>query len=141
MRSRLLAGALAVGPIVMLLAGVMQVVAWRMVAMTLLGALGAVAAGLLGGVTARRFLSEDSTTPHLVFGLGATGIIGTVALGYLYLFFMRYPMASIGTLARTLSQSTVFVDFILAQYAGIVWLYPRLAKRFNWQEKSNHAQI
>ncbi len=139
MRDRLLAGALAVGPVVMLLAGVMQVVAWRMVVMTLLGALGAVAAGLLGGVTARRFLSEDSTTPHLVFGLGATGIIGTVALGYLYLFFIRYPMASIGSVARTLSQTTLFVDFILAQYAGIVWLYPRLAKRFNWQEKSDHA--
>jgi hypothetical protein len=139
MRNRLLAGALAAGPVVLLLAGAIQAVPWSVAVMTLLGALGAVTAGLLGGVTARRFLSEESATPHVVFGLGATGIIGTVALGYLYLFFMRYPMASIGSAARTLSQSTLFVDFILAQYAGIVWLYPRLASHFNWQEKSDHA--
>lgn len=139
MRNRLLAGALAVGPLLTLLAGALRIVPWGVATMTLLGAGGAIAAGLLGGVTARRYLSEDSATPHIVFGLGATGIIGTVALGYLYLFFMRYAMASIGTVARTLSQSTLFVDFLLAQYAGIVWLYPRLASRLHWQEKTTHA--
>jgi len=115
------------------LGGVLGWATWDVVGATLLGALGVISGGLTAGVTARRYLSDESTSPHIVFGLGATGIIGTVALGYVYLFLIRYPPASIQTSARVLSQSVIFITFLLAQYVGIVTVYPFLAEKLKWE--------
>ena len=124
---------LGVPLLVAALGGVLGWVIWDVVWATLLGALGVIVGGLMAGVTARRYLSEDAPSPHVVFGLGATGVIGTVALGYVYIFFIRYPPASIRTPARVLSQSVIFSAFLLAQYVGIVALYPYLASKLKWE--------
>lgn len=103
---------------------------WSMVALTFLGSVGAIIGGVVSGVTARRYLAGPS--PRLVFGLGTTSAIGTVTLGFIYIFLMQYSISSIGTFARTFSQSLIFGDFLIAQYVGLSPVYAWLAARLRW---------
>jgi len=119
--------------LIALLGGVLEWANWNVVWGTLAGALAVLIGGLAAGVTVRRYLSDETPTPHIVFGMGAAGVIGTVALGYVYIFFLCYPMASIQTSARVLSQSVVFGTFFLAQYIGVFTLYPFLAEKLKWE--------
>jgi len=96
---------------------------------TLLGMLGAAAGGLAAGITVKRFLAHGKNNGEVLFGLAATTAIGVVAIGYLYMFYIDSDMQAIRTLARNVEQTSIFVEFIAAQYAGTLWamrLFPHL---------------
>ena len=104
-------------------------VAGHVVGRTLVGMLGAAAGGLAAGITTKRFVAHGKNNGEVLFGLGATTAIGVVAIGYLYLFYIDSDMQAIRTLARNVEQTSIFVEFIAAQYAGTLWaqrLFPHL---------------
>ena len=90
---------------------------------TLVGMLGVAVGGIAGGVTAKRFLAHANGDKEVFYGLGATSAIGVVAIGYVYLFYLDHDMRTIGTLPRTFEQVFIFVEFLVAQYAGIQWAH------------------
>ncbi len=127
---KLASGLLFLSWLALLVAGVAGWLAWPAVGLTFLGSAGAIIGGVTIGVTARRYLAGQS--PRLVFGLGTTSAIGTVTLGFVYIFLMRYQISSIGTFYRTFSQSLIFGDFLIAQYVGAFPVYAWLAARLRW---------
>ena len=122
---------LALGLPVVVMLGVSLVgrVPGHVVTRTLLGMIGAAVGGLAAGVTVKRFMAHGKNNTEALFGLGATTAIGVIAIGYLYLFYIDSDMQAIRTLARNVEQTSIFVEFIAAQYVGTLWaqrLFPHL---------------
>ncbi|MBN2002762.1 MAG: hypothetical protein JXA21_05345 [Anaerolineae bacterium] len=129
---KLATGALLLSWLALPVTGVAGCLAWPMVALTFLGCVGAAIGGITIGVTARRYLAGPE--PNLVFGLGTTSAIGTVALGFVYIFLMHYHASMIGTFSRTFSQSLIFGNFLVAQVVGLSPVYTWLAVRLRWDD-------
>ncbi len=88
---------------------------------TLLGMTGAAVGGVAAGITAKRFLANGKNTLETLWGLGVTTAIGLVTIGYMYLFYIQKDMQTILALPRNVEQTFIFVEFLTAQYAGILW--------------------
>ena len=113
--------ALVLPVIVMLGVSLIGRVPGHVVGRTLLGMVGAAIGGLTAGVTVKRFVAHGKGNGAVLFGLGATTAIGVVAIGYFYLFYIDNAMPGIRTLARNVEQTSIFVEFLTAQYAGTLW--------------------
>ncbi len=105
----------------MIVVSLLSGIAGAVIGRTLLGMFGAAVGGLAAGITVKRFLAHGKTNGEVLFGLGATTAIGVIAIGYLYLFYIDNAMQTIPTLPRNVEQTSVFVEFIAAQYAGTLW--------------------
>jgi len=133
-RWRIEAGLVVIPMILVIATGIFGWVSWRTVWLTVTSAIGAVIGGVAAGITAKRFLADTDNSPGIVFGVGAVSAIGTVTLGFIYIFYMKYPIASIGSLSRTVSQSAIFVDFLIAQYVGTSSAYGWVSRWFKSRE-------
>lgn len=112
-----------------LVIGLVVGVAGDVIGHTLVGMLGVAMGGVAAGVTAKRFLAHANGDKEVLYGLGATSAIGVVAIGYVYLFYLDHDMLTIGTLPRIYEQTSIFMEFLVAQYAGIQWaqrFFPRV---------------
>ena len=76
--------------------------------------------GFLTGIAVKRFLVRPKRDAELIFGLLLATTLGTLTIGGLYLVLLSNPMEPIGTPERTVEQVMGFVQFLLAQAAGIV---------------------
>ncbi len=123
-------GLLALPALLTLGAGGVSIVGPYMMWRTLAATFGAAVGGIMLGITSKRFLASKPDTPSLIFGLGAASAIGVLALGFIYIFYMRYAMSSIGTPSRTVSQTAIFVTFLLAAYAGTSSVYAWFSHRW-----------
>lgn len=81
--------------------------------------------GILSGAVAERLLHRGRTGLQQLTGLIATTVVSVVTIGYIYIFHMGAPMASIGSTERALQQLLMFTQFLLAQAAAILLLVPR----------------
>lgn len=99
---------------------------------TALGVFGVSIGGLAVGVTARRYLAWSRHEGETLFGLGAVTATGVVAMGYIYLFHLPNPIATVTDPARVVEQTAIFVTFLGAQVVGILWaerIFPEQQRR------------
>ena len=101
--------------------GLFGLVSWQVVTSTLAGMAVAIVGGVILGMVAKRFLALGKGNTEILFGLAATTAIGVLTIGYIYLFHFKEPFQSIGTLSRTVEQTLIFVEFLVAEYAGAAW--------------------
>lgn len=113
--------ALGAPVVVLIAAGLIAGISAAVIAHTLVGMVGVTIGGLAAGVTAKRFLAHAKGDGEVLYGLGAVTAIGVVAIGYIYLFYIDNDMRTIGTPARAIEQTSIFVEFVLAQYVGTLW--------------------
>ena len=108
----------------MLLSAGLEVIPWQRVPHLLLG----LAIGLLGGMAAagvaRATLRDPHTNLQLILGFVLTGLIGTLTIGYLYVFHIDSAMANITTPTRIVEQSTAFVEFLCGLGVGALGRMP-----------------
>jgi hypothetical protein len=122
---RIVAALLLAPPLLLLPVWLLSWVDIQTAIWTLVGIAAAIAGGLVGGVTAERFLRRGQGSLEQIFGVGATTAVGVVTVGYLYVVHIQGPMASIGTFSRAVEQTLIFLAFLTAQGAGVL-LGPRL---------------
>ena len=113
--------ALGIPVVAMFLIGLTAGVSGWVIGHALVGMVGVVIGGVAGGVTAKRFLAHAKGDGEVIYGLGAVTAIGVVAIGYIYLFYLDADMQTIGSTARAVEQTFIFVEFIAAQYVGTLW--------------------
>lgn len=111
--------------VILLIAAIPGWVHWSVIQKTLIGMLVAGLGGVALGFAAHRFLANSHTTPEALFGMFITTALGVLTVGYLYIIYIQGPMKSIGTLDRTVEQTFIFLEFLIAQISGI-----RLGKKF-----------
>lgn len=105
--------------IFVLFTGITGWISWQVIRLTLLGMLVAAVGGVLVGIAAQRFLANSKSTRETLLGMVVTTGIGVLTIGYLYIFYIKGPMKSIGTLDRTVEQTLIFLEFLIAHISGI----------------------
>ncbi len=126
---------LLLGPVLLLgTAWAADLVPQRVAVHTLSGLAIAAIGGLLAGMVAERLMHRGNSGAAQAIGLVMTTGIGVVTIGYLYLFHIRGPMATIGTLNRTVEQGLIFVHFLTAQAAGAILSFHLLPTGHEQQE-------
>jgi hypothetical protein len=111
--------------IALLVGGLFGWINWFLIQSTLLGMLVAAAGGIIIGFFANRYLGNSRNNREIILGMTTTVGLGVLTIGYLYIFYIKGPMSSIGTLERTVKQIFIFLEFLIAHLSGF-----RLGKRF-----------
>jgi hypothetical protein len=111
--------------VLLLFTGVIGWIDWHIIQSTFIGMLVAAVGGTVLGMVALRYLGESRSNRETLFGLVVTVGLGVLTIGYLYIFYIKGPMKSIGTLNRMVKQTFIFLEFLFAHISGI-----RLGKRF-----------
>ncbi|MDF1513813.1 MAG: hypothetical protein P1S60_08395 [Anaerolineae bacterium] len=105
--------------LILLAAGFIGIVRWHIIGSTLIGMVMAAAGGTAIGCCALRLLGHHRHIRDILTGLILTTGIGTLTIGYLYIFYIKGPVSSIGTPDRAVKQVFIFVEFLVAQASGI----------------------
>ncbi len=111
--------------VLLLCTGIIGWINWSVIRWTLIGMLVAAVGGIAIGLTAHRYLAHNKNNREAFLGMVATTGIGVLSIGYLYIIHIKGPMKSIGTLNRTVEQTFIFLEFLIAHISGI-----RLGKLF-----------
>ena len=111
--------------VVLLLTGIFGWIDWSLIRSTLIGMLLAAVGGIAIGMIANRYLGNSHNNGEILIGMTVTVGLGVLTIGYLYIVYIKGPMESIGTLNRTVQQTLIFIEFLIAHISGI-----RLGKRY-----------
>lgn len=104
--------------IALLLSALIQLLPWSLIHSTFVGMLIAAVGGFVSGLISRRYLGHSQNNQETILGIAAVVVIGVMTIGYIYLVHIKGPMSSIGTLHRTIEQTFIFLEFLVAQASG-----------------------
>jgi hypothetical protein len=105
--------------VVLLFAGTVGWIPWSVIGSSLLGMVLAAAGGLSIGAVAYRFLGRGQNNREILTGMIVSVGLGILTIGYLYIVHIKGPMNTIGTPSRTVKQTFIFLEFLLAHVSGI----------------------